>query len=196
MSYQIRYKTYLLKHKANQNKGTIGKDSERQKTYDSEWAFQRQVNIQNFKNLGEAQKFAKKIYKSKTWEKLWRKGIETDVTRIFGVSPKVVAKQRSSGRGTAGWTNGYTVTLDTLCGLNNYTLLHELTHCLGNMHHGRSFRKDLLSLVSRFMGREEAKILKSEFKKRKLSCGEARKPMSFEQWKASVIRMEKIRESL
>lgn len=189
---KIEYQTYLLKHEAKQNRGAkLSQDSERLKTYRAEWAFQRQYSVREFNDLAEAQKFAKKIYKSKTWQKLWS---DSDATRMKATNPGVVAKQRSSGRGTAGHTNGYTVTLDMKVGLNDYTLLHELAHCLGHMHHGRSFRKTLLALVSRFMGRDAASILKAEFKKAKLACGEARKPLTYEQWKAARDRMEMMRE--
>lgn len=193
---RLEYQTYLLKHSRKQNKGAnYTQDSERLKTYRCEWEFQRKCDFQEFENLAEAQRYAKKIYKSKTWQKLWSEGINKDVTRMIASNPGVVAKQRSSGRGNAGHTNGYTVTLDTKVGLNLYTLLHELAHCLGHMHHGRSFRKCLLALVSRFMGRDAADTLKAEFKKAKLACGEERKPMGYEQWMAARDRMEKIRES-
>lgn len=193
---KLQYQTYLLKHEAKQNRGSKGsRDSERLKTYRAEWAFQSRVKIPQFKDLKEAQKFAKKIYKSKTWQKLWNQGIEGDVTRLFASNPKVVQKERSSGRGTAGHTNGYTVTLDSIAGFDAYTLIHELTHCLGHMHHGRSFRKTLLSMVGVFLGAEHKKVLKEEFKKRKLSFGEARKPLSYEQWMAAKERMEKMRNA-
>lgn len=193
---QLQYKTYLLKHEAKQNRGSKGsRDSERLKTYQSEWAFQSRVKIPQFKDLKEAQKFAKKIYKSKTWQKLWNQSVEGDVTRLFASNPRVVQKERSSGRGTAGHTNGYTVTLDSIAGFDAYTLIHELTHCLGHMHHGRSFRKTLLSMVGVFLGAEHKKVLKEEFKKRKLSFGEARKPLSYEQWMAAKERMEKMRNA-
>lgn len=191
---QLEYKTYLLKQARKQNKGAgHTQDSERLKTYQSEWAFQSRVEIPQFKDIKEAQKFAKKIYKSKTWQKLWNQGVEGDVTRLFASNPKVVQKERSSGRGTAGHTNGYTVTLDSIAGFDAYTLIHELTHCLGHMHHGRSFRKTLLSMVGVFLGAEHKKILKEEFKSRKLAFGEARKPLSYEQWMAARERMEKMR---
>lgn len=191
---QLEYKTYLLKHARKQNKGAgYTQDSERLKTYQSEWAYQRRVEIPQFKDIKEAQKFAKKIYKSKTWQKLWNQGVTSDVTRLFASNPKVVQKERSSGRGTSGFTNGYTVTLDSIAGFDAYTLIHELTHCLGHMHHGRSFRKTLLSMVGVFLGAEHKKILKEEFKNRKLAFGEARKPLSYEQWMAARERMEKMR---
>jgi hypothetical protein len=191
---QLEYKTYLLKHARKQNKGAgYTQDSERLKTYQSEWAYQRRVEIPQFKDIKEAQKFAKKIYKSKTWQKLWNQGVTSDATRLFASNPKVVQKERSSGRGTSGFTNGYTVTLDSIAGFDAYTLIHELTHCLGHMHHGRSFRKTLLSMVGVFLGAEHKKILKEEFKNRKLAFGEARKPLSYEQWMAARERMEKMR---
>jgi hypothetical protein len=75
-----------------------------------------------------------------------------------------------------------------------YTLLHELTHTLGHMHHGRSFRQALLKLVGQFMGAQFKKVLADSFKQNKLKCGDARKPMEFENWVAARDRMEKIRE--
>jgi hypothetical protein len=189
------YNEYLRNHAKKQNKGSGTKDSERAKCYSAEWAFQSRCDklIPKFKDIGEAQKFAKRIYKSKTWQKIWMEKCNQDITALFNSNPAVVAKQRSSGRGTAGWSNGHSVTLDTRVGLDAYTLIHELTHCLRNMHHGRSFRKDLLVLVSRFLGREAAKVLKEEFKSRKLAFGEARKPMTFEQWQTARLRMQKVR---
>ena len=121
--------------------------------------------------------------------------MDGDITKILQGQPAVVAKQRS-GRGNSGHTNGRTVTLDAVMGLNKYVLLHELTHCLGHMHHGRSFRQTLLKMVGAFMGAKEKKLLKAEFKKRKLACGEPRKPMTFEKWNASRIRMQEMRKGV
>lgn len=194
---RLEYQTYLLKHARKQNKGAgYTQDSERLKTYRAEWEFQRKFDIPKFETIEDARKFAKKIYKSKTWQKLWEEGTEKDISRIFAVSPKVVAKARSTGRGTAGFTNGYTVTLDSIAGFDAYTLIHELSHCLGHMHHGRSFRKTLVALVSRFLGREAKNILTSEFRKSKLAFGEERQPLSYEQWMSARERMDKIREKL
>tara|TARA_B110000858_G_scaffold66607_2_gene77308 strand:- start:552 stop:1142 length:591 start_codon:yes stop_codon:yes gene_type:complete len=190
---KMRYETYLLKHKAKQNRGAkYSRDTEKLKTYKSEWAFQSRAEIPDFKDLKEAQKFANKLYKSKTWIKLWKKSVEEDVGKIFSGQPQVVGMSRRS-KTMSGYTNGTTVTLCPTTGMNKYVLLHELAHCLGHMHHGRSFRQCVLSLVGAFMGAKEKKILKEEFKKKKLACGEPRKPMSYENWVASVRRMEKVR---
>jgi hypothetical protein len=48
-------------------------------------------------------------------------------------------------------------------------------------------------MVGTFLGSDCKKVLKAEFKQRKLAFGEARKPMGFEQWKASKARMENLR---
>jgi putative metallohydrolase (TIGR04338 family) len=191
----VEYKEYLHKFKRKQNRGAGGRvDSEKSKTYAAEHAFMRKVKIKQFTSLKEAQKRAKQIYATKKWQKVWQLERDTDrVTSTLRRQPAVVLKERNTGRGTAGWTNGRTVTLDSHAGLDEYTLLHELAHCLGHMHHGRSFRRALLELVGGFMGTEAKKILKVEFKKRKLAFGKASKPMSIEQWRFAKQHMENIR---
>ena len=191
---EFEYRQYLRKQERKQNRGKRGRDSERMKTYRAEWAFLSQVDNKEFKDIKEAQKVAKRIYKTKTWQKLWKEGIDKDVTRLFFSEIPVEMKQRNTGRGTAGFTNGNKVVLDTKVGLNMYTLLHELSHCLGHMHHGRSFRRTVVALVGTFMGAKAKKILKAEFKKAKLSYGKPRKPLDFEAWKASRERMLKIQK--
>ena len=48
------YNEYLRNHKRKQNKGAMGRvDSEKGKTYQAEWAFQKRVNIKKFKDLKE-----------------------------------------------------------------------------------------------------------------------------------------------
>tara|TARA_A200000159_G_scaffold8949_1_gene7747 strand:- start:773 stop:1423 length:651 start_codon:yes stop_codon:yes gene_type:complete len=187
----IEYATYLLKHEQKQNKGAKSKDSERTKTYQAEWMFQRQILDVTFADIAEAEKFAKKIYKSKTWSKLWQESINDNVAKIFDATPRIVA-MNARNKKNSGYTNGRTVTL-AQSGLNRYTLLHELAHCLGHMHHGRSFRQCLLKLVGVFMGAEEKAILKNEFKRKGLACGNARKAMSFDKWIAARDRMEDLR---
>jgi hypothetical protein len=191
----VEYKEYLHKFKRKQNRGAGGRvDSEKSKTYAAEHAFMRKVKIKQFKSLKEAQKRAKQIYATKKWQKVWQLERDTDrVTSTLKRQPAVVLKERNTGRGTAGWTDGRTVTLDSHAGLDEYTLLHELAHCLGHMHHGRSFRRALLELVGAFIGSDAKKILKEEFTKRKLKYGKARQPLTFAQWNAARKKMEMIR---
>jgi len=192
MPHSAYYQEYLLKHREKQNKGAYGRDSEQSKTYQAEFAFQKKYGkIKNFKTVEEAQKRAKQIYATKKWQKVWNLEFDRGVSKKY--NPTIALKERNTGRGFAGWTDGHLVTLDSIAGLDEYTLLHELTHCLGHMHHGRSFRRALLELVGAFIGADAKKMLKKEFTERKLKCGEASKPMTFEKWLESKRRMEKIR---
>ena len=189
---KLLYAEYKRKHSHKQNRGAAGRvDSEKSKTYQAEFAFQRRYKVKDFKNLKEAQKRAKQIYATKKWQKVWKLEGRTD--RNLMKQPAVVLKERNTGRGTAGWTDGWSVVLDSKAGLDEYTLLHELAHCLGHMHHGRSFRRALLELVGAFIGVDAKKILKEEFAKRKLKCGKARQPLTYTQWKAARKKMEEIR---
>jgi predicted metal-dependent hydrolase len=187
------YNEYLRNHAKKQNKGSRGKDSERQKTYEAEWRYQANHGSgREFTDINEVQKYVDKITKSKTYSKLVAEG--SSIERLFTNNRvKVATKYRNTGRGTAGRATQGHITLDTKVGMNEYTVLHELAHCVGHWHHGRSFRKCLLKLVSRFMSAADAQFLKEEFKAGKLSVGNARKPMTFDQWIAAKNRMEKMR---
>jgi hypothetical protein len=194
-SPEYKYNQYLVKHRQKQNKGSGTRDSERQKTYAAENLFMRQVDIPTYDSVEEIRKVSKKIYKSKTWIKLWSKSIEDDVGRIFNSQPEIVVMSNRN-KTMSGFTNGRTVTLSPVNGFNKYILLHELAHTLGHMHHGRSFRQCLLSLVGAFMGANEKKILKNEFKRKGLAFGEARQPKTFEQWNEARLRMESMRKKV
>ena len=76
-----------------------------------------------------------------------------------------------------------------------YTVIHEFAHLCGNMHHDIGFRRDVIKLSSMFLGQEFARQLKQNFKDAKLKITTGSHVMSPEQWIASVMRMEKIRES-
>ena len=198
-SPEYKYNQYLVKHREKQNKGgNTLRDSEKQKTYNAENQFLSQLITDGlsqrliFDRIEDAQKCAKKIYKTKKWSKLWQKSVDDDVSRIFNATPDIVA-MNTRNKTMSGFTNGKTVTLCTVTGMHKYILLHELAHCLGHMHHGRSFRQCVLELVGTFMGTAEKKLLKAQFKKYKLACGEPKKPMAFAQWNASRLRMENLR---
>ena len=61
--------------------------------------------------------------------------------------------------------------------------------------HDIGFRRDVIKLASVFLGKEFGNRLKKEFKDAKLKITTGSHVMSPEQWIASVMRMEKIRES-
>ena len=192
-SIEDQYNEYLRNHAKKQNKGSRGKDSERQKTYEAEWRYQANFGSgREFSTIEEVQKYVDNVTKSKTYSKLVAEG--SNIERLFTNNRvKVATKYRNTGRGTAGQATQGHITLDTKVGMNEYTVLHELAHCVGHWHHGRSFRQCLLKLVSRFMSAADAQFLKEEFKAGKLSYGNARKPMTFDQWVAAKTRMEKMR---
>jgi hypothetical protein len=71
-----------------------------------------------------------------------------------------------------------------------------MAHCAGNMHHDTQFRIDLLKLVSRFIGKEQAAHLKACFKEKKLKLTINKNVMNPDAWMKMKIRMEKARETM
>lgn len=200
-SPQDKYNEYLRQHQIKQNKGERGRDTERTKTYRAEWMFYDTNGYgREFGSIQEVQEYVTKVCNSKTYAKMWMEAYESrkekDFGAIFrGTKVRVSAKESRNGSGNAGlaYVEENRIVLDTRNGMNEYTVLHELAHCVGHAHHGRSFRQTVLRLTSRFMGSAAATALKKEFKKRKLPYGEARKPKTFDQWMAAKARMENIR---
>ena len=191
---KLKYRKYLGEFHLRQNRGAkYTRDTEKTKTYRAEWAYTRNMGDKDtFASIEEAEKFAKRIYKSKTWNKIWEENFRSWQTENVGTrTPMIVAAQRDSKR-LGGYTDGQRVTLYK-SGLCKYTLLHELAHCLGHMHHGRSFRKTVLALVGTFLGADHKKELKRCFKEQGLKYGEARKPKTFEQWQKSYTHMMLLR---
>ena len=191
---KLKYRKYLGEFHLRQNRGAkYTRDTEKRKTYRAEWAYTRNMGGKDtFASIEEAEKFAKRIYKSKTWNKIWEENFRSWQTENVGTrTPMIVAAQRDSKR-LGGYTDGQRVTLYK-SGLCKYTLLHELAHCLGHMHHGRSFRKTVLALVGTFLGADHKKELKRCFKEQGLKYGEARKPKTFEQWQKSYTHMMLLR---
>jgi len=191
---KLKYRKYLGEFHLRQNRGARRtRDTEKRKTYRAEWAYTRNMGGKDmFESIEEAEKFAKRIYKSKTWNKLWEENFRDWQTANVGTrKPIILAAQRESKR-LGGHTDGHRVTLYK-SGLCKYTLLHELAHCLGHMHHGRSFRKTVLALVGTFLGADHKKELKRCFKEQGLKYGDARKPKTFEQWQKSYTHMMLLR---
>lgn len=170
------YREYLMEHRRRQNKGAYGKDSEQSKVYKAEWAI-KGLNKDKFKSIQEAEKYTKRILKSKTWAKVSRR------------KHVAIVEMKNVSGGLAGFCEyGGVIKLKPRY-MSKYVLLHELAHAAGHYHHGRSFRQVLLKLTGQFMGREWADKLKAEFKKRKLAYGEPRKPLTEAQWNARRRRL-------
>jgi len=179
----FKYETYWLKKNRVLRTGKKSSvDSEKQKVYESEWAFQKNVNIKKFKDIREAEKRMKQITSSKLWSDLDGKPTSLEHTG-----------RMKRYAGMAYWTGKIKLANS---GLNEYTLIHELAHQTPNaMHHGVQFRINVVRLVSRFMGTDAAKELKAQFKKRKLKLSMSQ-PRSPESWFKSYKRMEQLRKSL
>ena len=179
----FKYETYWLKRLRPHRTGKVASiDSEKQRVYNAECAFQKKVDIKQFKDIREAEKRMKQITSSKLWSDLNGRATSLEHTGRL---------KRYAGM--AYWTGKIKLANS---GLDEYTLLHELAHQTPNaMHHGVQFRINLVRLVSRFMGTHAAKELKTSFKKKKLKMSMPQ-PRSPESWYKSYKRMEKLRERI
>ena len=195
--YANKYANYWSKKNKTIKSGKSAfKDSGRQKTYNAEFKALREYkksypNDARFKFLDwkGSQQLFKKIAKSKTYHKLCDNKIGSNGGHK---NPTLVKKTfRGATAGRACW-NGVMELQEVNC---PYTIIHEFAHLCGNMHHDIGFRRDVIKLASVFIGKEFGNQLKKEFKDAKLKITTGSHIMSPEQWIASVMRMEKIRES-
>lgn len=178
-----KYSDYLSKKQYQVRTGrTAYSDSTRSKTYKAEWDFERNNKdlIKRFATEREAQQAFKNVLKSKLWSQL------TDRTNI-----KLVV--RNMGSRTAGRAYYGQIELCASKGMTMYTLLHELAHAAGHMHHDVSFRTTLVKLVSRFMGTEAAKQLKKTFRAHKLKMTVSSKILEPNEWLANYEKMKNVR---
>jgi len=164
---------------------TAATDSGRGKTYKAEWKFQAKYKyeIKDFDNLKQAQRYMNRVLKSKLWAELCGGKAKTPDLEVGGFR----------GR-TAGRAYGWKIQLCARNGMDQYTLLHEMAHCAGHMHHDVSFRQCLLKLTSRFIGKDAAKYLKECFKEQGLPMTLRNTMKTPDQWLAGVKRLEAARE--
>lgn len=188
------YHQYLLKHKRKHGMARFtSRDTESGKLYASEWAIEhllkKHPRNHSFDTIEQVEKNLKRILNSNTWAKLCKRK-----KSIY------VGFKKKNGRGVAGRAFGGYIELDSKNGNSVYVLLHELAHEAGAMHHGRTFRNNLLTLVGAFLGSDIKHALKREFKKRNLKVGKAPKPLSRESWEkrreqAKQMRMARYNQS-
>ena len=166
---------------------TAWNDSGKSKTYKAEWKFQAKFkyDIVDFDNTKEAHKYMKRILKSKLWAELC--GGDAIIPTLDVISFR--------GR-TAGRAYGYRIELCAMNGMDAYTLLHEMAHCAGHMHHDVSFRQCILKLTSRFIGVEAAKFLKKCFKDQGLKMSVRQGLKSPEEWLVGYQRLAAAREKI
>ena len=195
--YANKYANYWSKKNKTIKSGKANfKDSGRQKTYNAEFKALREYkksypNDARFKFLDwkGSQKLFKKIAKSKTYQKLCDNRVGSNGGHNNPSLVKKVFRGATAGRAT--WY-GEMELQENNC---PYTIVHEFAHLCGNMHHDIGFRRDVIKLASMFLRKEFGNILKKCFKDAKLKITTGSHIMSPEQWIASVMRMEKIRES-
>ena len=195
--YANKYANYWSKKQKTIKSGKSSfRDSGRQKTYNAEFAAiaeykNKYPESTKFKRLNwkQSERYFKKIAKSKTYKALC---VKEDASRYGRLDPQLeLAHFRGATAGRATWYGAMELQ-ENNC---PYTIVHEFAHLCGNMHHDIGFRRDVIKLSSMFLGKEFGNILKKCFKDAKLKITTGSHIMSPEQWIASVMRMEKIRES-
>ena len=195
--YANKYANYWSKKNKTIKSGKANfKDSGRQKTYNAEFKALREYKGMypkdvrfKFLDWKGSQKLFKKIAKSATFKKLCENDIGSTKKSTSCSLVKKTFRGATAGRAT--WYGAMELQ-ENNC---PYTIVHEFAHLCGNMHHDIGFRRDVIKLASMFLGKEFGNILKKCFKDAKLKITTGKHIMSPEQWIASVMRMEKIRES-
>ena len=195
--YANKYANYWSKKNKTIKSGKANfKDSGRQKTYNAEFKALREYKGMypkdvrfKFLDWKGSQKLFKKIAKSATFKKLCENDIGSTKKSTSCSLVKKTFRGATAGRAT--WYGAMELQ-ENNC---PYTIVHEFAHLCGNMHHDIGFRRDVIKLASMFLGKEFGNILKKSFKDAKLKITTGSHIMSPEQWIASVMRMEKIRES-
>jgi len=180
-----KYLNYRTKRSSTIRRGrTAFKDSNQSKVYKSEYKYHKTHGYgQKYKTIEECEKYVKRITKSKLWAEL------------CGGDRKVITVASFRARRWAGMAYGSHINL-SVSGYNQYVILHELAHCCGNMHHDVSFRRDLVRLISRFLGREQAKHLKQCFLSDGLKMTIKSTVKEPEVWLASFNKMAAMRRKL
>ena len=156
------------------------RDSEKSKTYAAEWKLESEYPelIGPLNEFKDVEKFVKQVTASKTWEK---------VSRYHGKVCVVQSRNMGSRATYMGRSHGSWIEISPAFDFNKYIVLHELAHSAGHSHHHVTFRQTLLKLVSRFLGRETAAILKANFKEQGLRVTPA-KPKDPVAWLEAVKR--------
>lgn len=190
MELAEKYSQYIARKarvkKTGRSNGSY-RDSNRQKVYESEWAFQKQVEIKKFATFKDAERRMKQIMNSKLWKELaGGKFVYLEQKRDMGGRSRTAGRAHSGGK----------IDLCPSSGMDEYTLLHELAHQAGAMHHDVKFRKILLRLVSRFMGTEAASILRKEMRSRGLKLTLNTSVKSPEDWLKSYLKVTEARSAV
>ena len=188
----LEYDAYCLKFSSKQNKGSRTRDSEKNKVYLAEGqAEEKFTSNYRMNSIEDVQALVDRIQKSDVFAAHKPK----IGPQYFNRPIKVIPTRSNRYAGEAFYYNReLKISTTELCGaMMLYTVIHEMAHMAGNLHHGRTFRNCLLDLVKEFMSDEDHDILLTEFKKGKLQVGLEKEPKTYEQWVACKARMEKVR---
>lgn len=180
----VQYAEYVEKKRKIKETGrSAKKDSTRNRVYEAEYQFEELCaeSIGSVLTEDEAVKYVGRITQSKLWKDL-----------TGGKSIGVSFMKRMENPSTAGVAFGSSIKLAPMC-VTKYVILHELTHCVGHMHHDVAFRKCILKLVSRFLGREPSKILKNCFKEAGLKMSRKTTILDPGAWMAAKEKMARLR---
>jgi len=186
------YKEYIdkcgLKNRLIDRRISMSRDSQAEKTYSSETLFDNandDLNIK-FKNIKEANEYAKKILKYKAWKKIMCPGL------FKRPAPNIIFKSHKSLLGM--YCGGGLIWLSTK-GMTSFTLIHELIHYAGYDHHDAFFRHAQIKIISAAVSRETASSLKEYYKADGLKCNLPKKikPLSYKDWKIKYLRLEDAR---
>lgn len=137
-----------------------------------------------FETIEEAQAFAYEIFYSKAWKNI------IDPKN----SPNSMTVEYNSRQTYYAGMAYYNRVVLTAAGMTNFTLIHEMAHIAGYRHHDFGFRVAHVKLVEKFIGKEEAKLLKQCYKDQGLKMStRIAKDTSFESWYKNYNKMEKVR---
>lgn len=184
MSTIDKYNRYVerQRRKYNHQRGKHShlRDSQQTKCYSAEWKYlEMYPELKECMSKEDAEKFFKRITKSKMWKD---NGWPTNLVWLKDMGDK----RRLNGYAQDGMVR--TVSLSP-SGCSKYTIIHELTHCMGYWNHDRLFRIWLVKMVSRFFGVKEAKDLKQCFKDKGLKMSKPREPLAYGQWLEKYNRL-------
>jgi putative metallohydrolase (TIGR04338 family) len=166
------------------------RDSQRQRLYTAQ-ALSGLHGGGNDMSIKEAQKFVNKVLSHQGTKKLYEKYMFT-----FDNYPAEIIVESGSGNHATmrhrDWSLVRLIRLNTH-GRNKFIILHEIAHHLvwGREAHGPEFADTLISLTSKYIGKEESQKLKDAFAEKRVKVmtksGKARVPRRREIQSARIV---------
>lgn len=175
----IRYVKKIKQHNALVSIGKLTiNDSQTERVYSAEYKFEQEFDVGVFENEQSIQKFTKKVLESDTWKQIQFNNLFAEYS-IKTPKIRVVCKKTPKGIVAHAYHDGLIVLNTTPEGMNKFTLLHELAHQAGYMHHDWGFVHAFVVLVEEFMGKKEGQRFKEILTGRKVKFSAKRKTPKF-----------------